>query len=224
MKKYRLILLFSLIISSLVFTACESDDDEKMLSAQNCFNALSDTIPIGSRPAAIATCRAKLGGLTSPDAQLINCGLELWAGGLDTVTVSNAFDAAEGVPENQKEATLIANLSLTSTAVADNAYNYCYASGASGMIYVAGLIKLGTYMDSVGGAGAPDNYIDACLAGAPNACASTANGEMLIEMSDSYCVGESEENDVCQALGAAISANPSDPYNTLIDFLGQINF
>ena len=229
MKQNRLYLLFALVISSLIFVSCEDKDDEKVFGAQKCFNGIDDSLAgTGGAVAEVQRCIDKLGSVSNKDSQLLRCGIELWIGGINNTKIFGAFDQYEAAPENQKEATLMHQLVLadnpSGTATADRAYNYCKEAGAPGMIYVTALIKLGTYMQAAaGGTGTAADIVNECIANT-GACSTAENGQMLIDTAGVYCIGESEENEVCQAMNAAIGNNPGNPAGVIADFLAQIDF
>lgn len=201
---------------------CEADEDNAILQAQECFNHVDDSTAVGAASDAVAAgCVAYLGASSSPKANLLRCGIEFWRGGLRTTTLVTAFDNQKLAPANEKEATLIKDLGLSSNAVADTAYNYCKSANAPGMFYIAGLVRLGTYMQTANaGNGTAAAIIAACQG--DGTCNSAAMGEMLIDIGSAYCVGESATSDVCVAMNTAILANPGNPAAVINSFLTQI--
>ena len=222
MKIHKYFLIFGLISSALILTGCEDEDDEKVFGAQKCFNGIDDSLAgsVAGRNA-VAECQNKMLGVFNKDSQLLRCGIELWIGGINNSRIFGAFDNMEAAPDNQKESTLMDALVLVDVApetgvqISNNAYTYCSQ---------AALIRLGTAMEAANpGDDTPANLANNCLADTTN-CANAENGQMLIDTADLYCVGESAENEVCQAMQAAINANPGNPAGVITTFLGQIDF
>ena len=231
MKTYRYLLTFTLIISALILSGCEDEDDEKVFGAQKCFNNIDDSLAgsVAGRNA-VAECQNKMAGVFTNESQLLRCGIELWIGGINNAKIFGAFDTMESVPENQKEATLMNALVLvdvvpdTGSQLAANAYTYCDQSKAPGMVYVTALIKLGTDMEAAAaGDGTAANIVNECIADTVG-CSNATNGQILIDTAGLYCLGESESNEVCQAMNAAIDANPGNPAGVMATFLTQIDF
>lgn len=220
--KIRSLLKLSIVATvGLVFlSGCESDEDNAILKAQECFNKVNQTSV--DSPAADA-CLSHISSISSPEASLLKCGIEFYKGGLTSTKMVDAFDEYDDQPENQKEAYLMSELSLSSSGTANAAYNYCKLAESPGMLYIATLIKLGTLMTLAGAGITPADIVDDCIADTAS-CATAENGQMIIDVASVYCIGESATDDVCVAMNSAILANPGDPAAVIQQFLSQINF
>jgi len=196
--------LFVLALGLGVFTAgCESEDDNNIMKAQDCLNKVTD------QGASAAACRSYVSGLTTQQAYMLRCSIEFVYGGLNTEKVKNAFQEMSNNSNNANpEEFLIQNLSLIdpngsgssdNTALAKTAYDYCALSGSAGLIYVAGLSRIGTLIINAGGGNFEAN-LSACTGPTPTAdCDPEEIGETVAAVADSYCVGDNVNSDVCQS-------------------------
>jgi hypothetical protein len=208
---------FCVVLGLSALSGCESNEDNAMNLAQNCFNKATTS-------AEADICLNYIAQFNSPKASLLKCGISFFKGGLTTNKIITAFDDYDEAPANQKEALLIERLALASNAPADAAYAYCNKAESPGMLYVAGLVRMGTYMKTAaGGTGDPDDLVDACIA-APSTCATAEMGQMLIDVGDLYCQGSSASQDVCTTLNSSIAAHPGDPQGMIAAFLASINY
>jgi hypothetical protein len=97
-------------------------------------------------------------------------------------------------------------------------------SDSAGMIYLAGLIRLGTAIKKSAELltdPSPDDMINECQNDTA-ACLTAENGEILIEIGSAYCHGDVASSGICATLNESISAHPGDPEQILNYFLNQI--
>lgn len=180
---------------------CESEEDNKILSAQMCFNKLGDT----PTDAQVDGCMEKISDIDTDGANTLRCSAEFLKGGLTTTKLVTAFDTYGDQPEDQQEAYLLENIALSGTtplATATAAYTLCAKTKTPGLLYIATLARLGTMID-VNGTG-PDynSRIQSCANTTEN-CQQTDMGKMVVEMSDSYCKGDAKEQQICIDIASA---------------------
>lgn len=200
MATKKLALLLSLLIgTSVLLVSCESDEDNKIALAQECLNDLTDS----STNPEIQACIDKVSGIETPQAYTIRCSARFLSGGLTTSKIVTAFKDYDDAPANEKEATLIDNLALTSVGAADAAYADCAKTNVPGLLYIASLTRVGTLI-VVNGAGGGDiqQAIDNCESGAQN-CNLTAIAESVLTLSDLYCKGDAAQEQVCIDIATA---------------------
>lgn len=216
--RLRLVLGLSLI-GVFALSSCEESDDNKIAQAQECLNKLSDTSP----SADIQACMDKVSGIETEQAYGILCSGSFLKGGLTTNKIVTAFDNADTQPAAQKEAKLIEGLSLTSTAVADQAYENCAKTNTPGLIYIASLVKIGTFINVLGTGGSIDAKIDDCIA-SPSTCQLAEVGEAIPTIANLYCKGDAKDEQVCKDLEAAIASAGGDYQQMAINLLNQFNY
>lgn len=210
---------FSLVFAlSFGLTSCESEEDNKILAAQECFNKLSDA----ASDAQVDACLAKIDGIESNGAYVIRCSGEFQKGGLTTAKLVTAFDGYKNeLPANQ-EAFLIDQLALDPPATsADQAYSDCAKTGIPGLNYIATLSRFGTKVKHLGGGGSIATSISNCVAD-PTLCDNQAIGEMVVNMSDLYCKGDAVDQQICIDIASAEAASPGNFAAIAAALLAQI--
>jgi hypothetical protein len=194
---------------------CEDKDTNAVAKAQECLDK--------ARVAAdAAACRGLIEGKSSQQAYIVRCSIEFVAGGLITSKIAQAFTEQKNAGSN-KEATLMSFLSLGDKPTADNAAAYCKLSGIPGLIYLANLSVIGTYMTVLLNEvdrNNPSVFLANCQAN-PDNCNDTAIGTAVISIADSYCTGANSSSDVCGKVNAAITAN-SSPEEVARQFYQQL--
>lgn len=178
---------------------CEDKDTNAVAKAQECLDK--------AREAADAVaCRGLIEGKSSQQAYIVRCSIEFVAGGLITSKIAQAFTKQKEVGSN-KEATLMSVLSLGDTTTADNAAAYCKLSGIPGLIYLANLSLIGTYMNPSNNPNFnPDTFLSDCQSMTPPpVCNSTAISAAVISIADSYCTDANSSSDVCNKVNTAIT-------------------
>lgn len=214
----------------LAFAAgCEDDAKSKLYDAQACLDNLDETVAYTDLRASAQVCENKLGAMTSQESSTIRCSARLLMGGMTAARFAKAVDQMDGSSSN--EAALISVLSLkgqgSSTAekqsdaktLAKSMFSACTNSGIPGLVYVAGLSLTGTVMTNsiaigCGGgdmtacteeelANEADTIVSDCIAGS---CEPESIGDAAIAISDSYCVGDKKDEEICTDIAAAIDA------------------
>ncbi|MBK7843673.1 MAG: hypothetical protein IPJ71_08270 [Bdellovibrionales bacterium] len=215
----------SLILSTLAcfiflgLLGCEDKDTNAVAKAQECLDK--------ARVAADAVaCRGLIEGKSSQQAYIVRCSIEFVAGGLITSKIAQAFTEQKNAG-SKKEATLISFLSLGETSTADNAAAYCKLSGIPGLIYLANLSVIGTYMTVLASSGDPSAFLSTCISGAGSGsdqgtCNNTAIGTAVISIADSYCTGDNSTSDVCSKVNTAITSANGSPEEVARQFYEQL--
>ncbi len=216
----RLIFGFSLCFGiTLSLVACESDEDNKILAAQMCFNELTDS----ATSTEVDTCLAKINGIESENAYVIRCSGEFLKGGLTTTKLMTAFDGYKAQPKANQEAYLVDQLSLDPLATsADQAYSDCARTGIPGLSYIATLSRLGTKVKHLGGGGSITAAITNCV-NDPTLCDNQAIGEMAVSMADLYCKGDAIKQQICIDIASAKAAAGTDLAAVAAALLAQIH-
>jgi hypothetical protein len=207
----KFFIYISLLLPIITLSACETEEDNKLSKAQDCYNKAKNATEVNA-------CLSIISSLNSTEANTLKCGMAMYIGGINSAKISTAFDDKSS--SSSTSANLLKNLVMTSTTAADEAYEYCKASGSVGLFYIATLTKSATVMEDIaGGASAnPQELIDDCLG---NASCKEQIGGLITDMAAQYCVGESAQNDVCKNALAAINAGGS--LQTIgANFLNQI--
>lgn len=218
-------LKITLLLSALLFftTGCEDDAKSKLYDAQACLDKLDDTVTLATLRSGAEACQAKLGTLTSKDANTIRCSARLLMGGMTTTRFAKAADQMSGSGSN--EAKLISVLSLRGTSTSDakalarEMFNACTNSGVPGLVYIAGLSLTGTVMTNsvtvtCGGGDVSacteqdlideaDSILADCQSGS---CEPESIGEAAVAISGAYCTGDKAEEKICTDIEAAILA------------------
>lgn len=198
--------------------ACESEEDNKILAAQECFNDLSDT----ATDPQVDACLAKISGIETAGAYTIRCSGEFLKGGLTTSKLVAAFDGYKTQPKADQEAYLIDALALDPDEfAADQAYADCAKTETPGLNYIATLSRFGTKVKHLGGGGTIATSIANCVAD-PNLCDNEAIGEMAVNMADLYCKGDAIEQQICIDIASAQAAAGDDYAAIAAALLAQI--
>jgi hypothetical protein len=219
MRLTKSVIVAMALISTALLTSCEDAEDRKLASAQKCLNGVGDRTGVDLSNYA-QMCMDKIAGMDNVQANNIFCAGYFLKGGLTNSKIITAFDLYNDAAEADKEAVLIENLSLGvgGTAVADSnsAYTYCSKTGVAGLIYVASLCRIGTFVDQAAGATIDDqiqDFIDNASAGDQ-----TAVGEMIDDLSEVYCQGEAKESNLCIEINSAKQAAGTN-YEQLAEIL-----
>lgn len=225
MLKSKWILWVVIVASSLFNVSCEDDDDNKLASAQECFDNLPDSAP----DAAAQACEAKIAGLTSPESYVLRCSVRFFLGGVKTTNIIAAFDAMEGASSNLKAATLMTKLKQTNLTFAESTRDACKQSQVSSLDFLATVSFTGTAMLDGTGATFVDinnptsGEITAMLSDcASGGCNNAAIGTAVVSMYDSYCLGDTATTPVCSDIYSAIQTGGGDPAtiaDKLFDYL-----
>lgn len=214
----RFILIGLITVLSLGLISCESEEDNKILAAQECFNDLADT----ASAAQVDACMAKIAGIETQNAYTIRCSGEFLKGGLTTLKLVTAFDGYKTQPKANQEAYLIEQLALDPNEfAADQAYSDCAKTGTPGLNYIATLSRFGTKVKHLGGGGTIATSISNCIA-TPTLCDNQAIGEMVVNMADLYCKGDAVQQQICIDIASAEAASGNDFAAIAAALLAQI--
>lgn len=208
MHKLKIIIGLTLTAAlSFAITGCETEDDNKLASAQECLDKLRDS----DADSVAQACAEKVAGLTSPASYLIRCSVDFFVGGVKATQIVAAYDGLQSAAEKDKAPILMVLLAQDSTAEAATTLSDCTKSEVPSLIYLATVSQLGTLFEfpTVANGGFnpadPDTFLDHCAA-APGNCDDTAIGSAVVGMYDIYCIGDAAENEVCSEINSAIVA------------------
>lgn len=219
--KVSMILAASVLITGIV--SCEDEDSKSIFEAQNCLDEVNENLGTAELIAAANACEAKLGSLDSAQANIIKCSTRFLAGGVTSSRIASAFSNNEdGGAANQEK--LITVLSFTNYPSAEanskvsEALIACEKSEQKGLIFIAGLSKIGTIVLVATGNAACMGFgtcdLDAISNPLGGCGGSTCNpaevGNTAILLSDNYCTEDKEDDPFCQDVSAAV-ASGSDP-------------
>jgi len=200
---------------------CESDEDNKLASAQACLDTLTQT----SSTASAQACESKVSGLTTPESYVIRCSVGFFVGGVRENTIVNAYIAYEAATGNLKTAALMGGLSMSGGSNAANiaqanlTYSHCEKSEVPSLIYMASLSQMGTLVTNSGGSPSSDpaTFLATCSnGGSGGVCNDTLVGTALTTLYDSSCMGSLADSVVCQKAKSAIQASGGNPANVAI--------
>jgi hypothetical protein len=217
-RAFIIFCLTMICLSALV--GCETEDDNKLASAQDCLDNLKDTHP-DSRA---LQCKNIVNGMRSPQSYVIRCSVGFFVGGVKATDVATAFEDYEEAEESEKAALLMVMMRQDTPAEARETYNDCLLSKVPSLIYLATVSKTGTLLvDGAGGDTNPATLLATCAnGGSGGVCEDEEIGESIINMYDSYCVGDAAENQVCSEMASAIAAGSGDPAAIAIALYGLL--
>lgn len=192
----------AIIAGAFFLYGCETSEDRAIMNAQKCLNNLSSA----PTPPEVDICIAMLGSLDTGQANNIKCGAYFLRGGLHNSKIADAFTAFKEKPTGQKEAALIGLLALNTRADADLAFNFCKKSNSPGLMYIAGLARMGTIMKlAYPGQTDPEQIVNDCKTDS-SGCDPEAIGEMAILVESQYCKGDNKDTKICSDLASSIAA------------------
>lgn len=204
----------SALLLGLVFTlsllACEDKETNAIAKAQECLDKARTSSDADG-------CRSLVEGKNSQQAYIIRCSIEFVSGGLTTSTIAKAFSDSKESTSN-KEAQLMALLSLGDTTKAESAAAFCKLSGIPGLIYLANLSVIGTYMTQV--SSDPASFLTSC---ATSGCNDEAVGTAVISLAETYCTGANENSDVCSKVNTAVTSANGNAEAIAKEFYSQLN-
>lgn len=207
-KKFLLAISLGLLVGSIF--GCEDKETNSVAKAQACLDKARSSSEAGA-------CRGLIEGKSSQQAYIVRCSIEFVAGGLTTSKVADAFKAQKDNATTNKEAALIALLSLEDKSTADNAAAYCKLSGIPGLIYLANLSVIGTYVTY--GSGFDPTHPDLAASlfsscangGSGGVCDDAVIGAAVISIGESYCSGGNSDSDVCSKVNQALASTDGSP-------------
>ncbi|MCB0365140.1 MAG: hypothetical protein H6624_10475 [Bdellovibrionaceae bacterium] len=185
-------------------SSCESDETNAISKGQECLDK-------ARTPAAAKGCRGIVDGLSSQQAMIVRCAIEVVSGGLTTSKVSQAFQELENATTD-KEATMMGIMANDDgPSAADTAAAYCNASGIAGLQYLANLSVVGTYMVAAVGSWNGDGQALINQCSTPGNCNDAAIGTAIITIGQSYCGGQDADQEMCNEINQAIATGGGDP-------------
>lgn len=210
----RVVALLALSLpGALALPGCEADQDRILADAQACLDQAT--------PTQAPRCTAMVAGLTSTQSYAIRCSVHFVVEGVTGLRFANAFQQIKSSTGTSDPLTLVlGDLVFATTAGTDGSVATladCKASGDPGLLQVALLTSIGTYV-AVNSTPAPTPAADGSLTAAQIKSAaqtftgSTAVlGDFTVQANASFCaVGSSlTANKVCLDLASAISAGSS---------------
>jgi hypothetical protein len=217
----RVLISMMVIALSFLLISC-NEDATKIFDAQNCLDGVDETQTGAALIAAAEACEAKLGSLDTSQANIIKCSTKFLAGGVTSTRIASAFsnNSNDGTASQTK---LIAILSFTNYASgiantkSSEALAACEKSGQKGLIFIAGLSKIGTLLLSASDTDCMDgactdaeiaelNPLTNCTGDpTPAACSPAEVGNTAILISQSYCTDANKSDPVCVDILAAIA-------------------
>lgn len=225
MKKW----LFGLIVLGGMVTGCDQKEMDDLSLAQQCLDNVPQSNPIQANG-----CLQFTAGYSDQQAMLMNCEIELTAGGLTTDRMASAFEITLNAGVAHNAADYMAYLAFTTynpdvdTAYtqAQTAQNSCNQSGDTGLQFVANLAVVGSLANKfvTGGAGFNLNdtaaNIDSAMNTALSHCATTPMpgdcdpnviAPSIISTASSYCSLPSADQTVCTSVTTAVSQFNTSP-------------
>jgi hypothetical protein len=242
MKKHKIIVLFlfTAALSLSFLSSCETKDDNKMAGAQECMDDLKDTDApakamacedmisgITTPQSYVIRCSAQffVGGITT---EKILDAFEAFENASDNQKASvliYALSQTDASDPNDNDLAI---------AQAEKTYNACKLAKSPSLLYIATASQTGTIIKNSGPMGcspncdgmnvtddlnkcinAIDDDMDPMTPDVPTGgvCDDAAIGEAVLAMSESYCIGEATDNQVCTEIRSAVSAagGTSDP-------------
>jgi hypothetical protein len=203
MRRFIRVLSLFVVGFSVVVTlsSCEEDVDNTLAKAQQCLNKVV-------APGDAQACKDMVEGIEKPEAYAIKCSASFFLGGLTTTKIVNAFTLFDDAADNEKEAVLIENLALTSAPAANSAYDECSKAGIPGLLKIAALVQIGTIVNLQPGADIGAK-IDQCV-NFPGTCNLTGVAQSAVLLADSYCKGESVDEQICIDIASAQASAGGD--------------
>lgn len=214
-------LTIAVVLGTFGLSACEDEESNKINQAQACLDKVDD-----SNPASAVACEKYIKGVNSQQAWVLRCSIDFIEGGLTNSRIIQAFkdlDDTDGA-NSTKEAYFIANLALSSTAAADDAFESCQKSKVASLIYIASFSRAGAYLNAAGNALGDDiidangNIDEAALDAAIDSCANgdatcdlDAIGESIITLESIYCTGANKNSEACEEVNLAIENGGGTP-------------
>ena len=208
----------------LLLTSCETPDDQKLATAQNCID--------GAKTSADADrCTAIVAGVETEKAYLIRCSAGYIAQGFTGARFATAFQRLKDNPNSGQDpmATAMAYLIFTKSSVAysaDNTLTNCTKSGVRSMMRLATMSKLATFIATAGLGSIPTSADPtdpafnpasistaiSNLAGSGSAADQANVGTIAIAANAAYCNPGSSfaTNEICTNLTAAINGGGSN--------------
>jgi hypothetical protein len=225
MSEMRKLLLVTMMVTVPFLLSCSDTADEMddLAKAQQCLDRVSQ-----SDPASASNCLSYVEKYSSQQANILKCSIILTSGGLMENKVVQAAEAMEDAGVTNPEAAFMSILSLDVPTINDG-YNkavqgneFCQASGVAGLQYIGGLVVAGSYMrktmaslaitlDPANPEAAVSQLIDTCTT-TPASCAADIEvlGATVVTLAESYCAGDTADDDVCGDINAAIASSGAD--------------
>lgn len=195
-----------LVLACVLLVACESDEDNKINSAQNCLDT--------ANPGNVQVCMDKVAGISSSKASIIRCAGLFIQQGMTTTSFANAFTQLKGTTTNGQNNMLgmMGYLAFNNAQKAADAQTECNNSGQLGLQMFGNVAYMATTIASAGSllsqiqGGTPPTQAQMLTAvQGMSAASDTALGTAAVSISQSYCVGSQATSPVCQSFNSAVS-------------------
>lgn len=221
---------------TVLLTSCETPDDQKLAVAQDCIDAAKTSTDADR-------CYAAVDGIETEKAYLIRCSANYIAQGFTGPRFAAAFQRLKDEPTSGQDpmATVMAYVIFSKASTlhsVDNAVTNCTKSGVRGMIRLATMSKLATFIAQAGLGGIPASADPlnpafnpaqistaiANLAASGSAADQAAIGAIAIQSSEAYCNPGStfQFNEICTNLKSAITAGGGNTRTIGQELLAQL--
>jgi len=203
---------------------CESDEIRALNKAQACM----DEVP-ADNPSVAGQCFAYVEKYSSQQANILKCSIKLTEGGLGTDKIVDAYKVSkdDSLSGSQKQVAYLGALTLSSYALAQEAYGYCVLSEISGLKFIGGLAQISSMLGTAYDPGNPSGSIAAiesalngCVTG--SSCDMAATGAIVADLSDTYCANPTSDQEVCSDINQAIDAAGGDAELAARQFMCQL--
>lgn len=221
--------IWALILLSMTLLSCKQDEMDDLAKAQKCL----DEVP-QSNPEVAAACLAYVEKYTSQQANILKCSIHMTAGGLVENKMVQAYKVIKNDSNANREAAFMSILSLNKPnvtagyATAQMADVFCQKTGIPGLMYISGVVKMGSFMASTIASYDPGvdfndpAAIDAAIGTLVDKCSSdprhadcptdlSAIGTTATLLADSYCATENADENVCDKINTAVETAGTDP-------------
>jgi len=204
---------------------CKKNESDDLAKAQKCLDDVQE-----SDPTAADKCFNYVEKYTSQQAHILKCSILTTSGGLMESKIVRGYNILKDDTQTDKTMSFMTVLSLDKPdidagyAKAIKANAFCLKSGVPGLVYLSGIVLAGTTFAktmhdlSISGFDPSDpasvntavNALLADCAGATPSAACAENAEVLggvvLNLSDSYCAGDSADKTVCEKIDSAVAA------------------
>jgi len=228
---------FAFAFIFIVLASCRNQDEiNDLAKAQECLDKVNQ-----NRPEEADACLEYVDKYNSQQANILKCSIHMTSGGLVENKMVSAYEALEDDTITNKTAAFMTVLALdnpTTTAgykKAVLAYEFCQLSGVPGLEYISTVILGGTNMaralDSLGlwngidinDPSTIDTAVDTLIATCSDAThVDYANcfppdtdeatlGTAITALSEAYCDGAKDDDEVCVQINSAVASAGSDP-------------
>ncbi|MCB9072937.1 MAG: hypothetical protein H6623_04880 [Bdellovibrionaceae bacterium] len=221
----KLLVLFPLVF--VFFASCESKEDDKVFSAQQCLDQAT--------PSTVDTCVAMVSGIASSKSYVIRCSADFIR---QNITNSTIVQAVENLDSNSNTGTdpnvtlydyfvFAASGSSTAFDLVNSAVSDCSDTGSENLKVLALSAKAATYIKSLTGGGSIESWLnthpDLNTVASSSPEEIQAIGETILAMQPIACGtgGQFEGTEVCTNLNNSIGSG-STAEEIAKQFLSQL--